>query len=109
MRDWSSRIPSTGGRNGQRSGRWSSTVESVTSSTWDVEVIVHQSLMDKDKETLERVQRRAVGMVSNLRGKNYEASLGEVGMTTDLTSLADRRMRGGHDHHLQDDDRQGQN
>ena len=44
----------------------------------------------EDKETLERVKRRAVGMVSNLRGKNYEARLGEVGMI----SLADRRMRG---------------
>ena len=36
------------------------------------------------------VQRREVGMVSNLRGKNYEARLEEVGMI----SLADRRMRG---------------
>ena len=28
----------------------------------------------EDKEMLERVQRRAVGMVSNLRGKNYAAT-----------------------------------
>jgi hypothetical protein len=36
---------------------------------------------------LEEVQRRAVGMVSNIRGRTYEARLSELGMTT----LADRR------------------
>ena len=41
----------------------------------------------QDKEMLEEVQRRAVGMVSNLRGRTYEARLSELGMTT----LADRR------------------
>ena len=43
-----------------------------------------------DRETLEKVQRRAVGMVSNLRARTYEARLAELGMTT----LADRRVRG---------------
>ena len=44
----------------------------------------------QDKEMLEKVQRRAVGMVSNLRGRSYEERLAEVGML----SLGDRRMRG---------------
>ena len=39
---------------------------------------------------LERVQRRALRMVSNLQGRTYEARLAEVGMT----SLEDRRVRG---------------
>jgi ribonuclease P/MRP protein subunit RPP40 len=39
---------------------------------------------------LVRVQRRALRMVSNLRGRTYEARLEEVGMT----SLEDRRVRG---------------
>ena len=43
-----------------------------------------------DKEVLERVQRRAVGMVTNWRGRTYEDRLSEVGMT----SLEDRRLRG---------------
>ena len=43
-----------------------------------------------DKEVLERVQRRALRMVSNLQGRTYEARLAEVGMT----SLEDRRVRG---------------
>ena len=43
-----------------------------------------------DKELLEKVQRRAVGMVSNLRGRTYEARLAEL----DMTTLADRRERG---------------
>jgi ribonuclease P/MRP protein subunit RPP40 len=43
-----------------------------------------------DKKVLERVQRRALRMVSNLRGRTYEARLEEVGMT----SLEDRRVRG---------------
>jgi hypothetical protein len=43
-----------------------------------------------DKEVLEKVQRRALGMVSKLRGKTYEDRLTEAG----LTSLVDRRVRG---------------
>ena len=43
-----------------------------------------------DKEVLERVQRRALRMVSNLQGRTYEAWLGEVGMT----SLEDHAMEG---------------
>ena len=39
---------------------------------------------------LEKVQRRAVGMVSNIRGRTYEARLSEL----DMTTLADRRVRG---------------
>ena len=46
--------------------------------------------LQQDKEALERVQRRAIGMVSNLRGRTYEERLGEVG----LLSLTDRRERG---------------
>jgi hypothetical protein len=34
------------------------------------------------KEVLEKVQRRAVGMVSGLQGRDYEARLRELGMTT---------------------------
>jgi ribonuclease P/MRP protein subunit RPP40 len=52
----------------------------VSWSPWTVE----------DKETLEKVQRRAVGMVSNLRERSYEGRLAEAGMT----SLEDRRVRG---------------
>ena len=43
-----------------------------------------------DKEVLERVQKRALRMVSNLRGRQYEERLVEAGMT----SLEDRRERG---------------
>ena len=43
-----------------------------------------------DNKVLERVQRRALRMVSNLRGRTYETRLEEVGMT----SLEDRRVRG---------------
>ena len=43
-----------------------------------------------DKETLEKVQRRALTMVSNLRGRTYRARLEEVGML----SLEERRVRG---------------
>ena len=35
-----------------------------------------------DKEVLERVQRRAVGMVTNWRARSYEARLAEARMTT---------------------------
>ena len=43
-----------------------------------------------DKEVLEKVQKRAVGMVSNLNTKTYEDRLQEVGLTT----LEARRCRG---------------
>ena len=43
-----------------------------------------------DKELLEAVQKRAVRMVSGLRGKEYEDRLKEVGLTT----LEARRQRG---------------
>ena len=43
-----------------------------------------------DREILEAVQRRAVGMVTNLRGRTYEERLAELGMVT----LEKRRERG---------------
>ena len=43
-----------------------------------------------DKEILEKVQRRAVAMVSNLEAKDYESMLVEAGMIT----LEQRRERG---------------
>ena len=43
-----------------------------------------------DREVLEKVQRRAVGMVTNWRGRTYEDRLREAGLTT----LVDRRLRG---------------
>ena len=46
--------------------------------------------LQQDKEVLEKVQRRAVAMVSNLRRGTYEDKLAEVGML----SLEDRRERG---------------
>ena len=46
--------------------------------------------LQKDKELLEAVQRRAVRMVSGLEGKDYEDRLKEVGLTT----LEARRERG---------------
>ena len=44
----------------------------------------------QDKEVLEKVQRRAVKMVSNMKGRSYEEMLAEAGMTT----LETRRLRG---------------
>ena len=35
-----------------------------------------------DKEVVEKVQQRAVKMVSNLRGHTYEERLPELGMVT---------------------------
>ena len=43
-----------------------------------------------DKEILEKVQRRAVAMVSNFKAKDYESKLVEAGMIT----LEQRRERG---------------
>ena len=43
-----------------------------------------------DKELLEKVQRRAVGMISGLTGGTYEERLAECGLTT----LEERRTRG---------------
>ena len=43
-----------------------------------------------DKEVLEKVQKRAVGLVSGLAGKTYEEKLAECGLTT----LEERRIRG---------------
>ena len=43
-----------------------------------------------DKSALENVQKRAVGMISNLRGRTYEERLAELGETT----LETRRHRG---------------
>jgi hypothetical protein len=36
----------------------------------------------QDKETLEKVQRKVVGMVSGLKGTSYEQKLEELGLTT---------------------------
>ena len=44
----------------------------------------------EDKDLLEKVQKRAVAMVSNFQAKNYEDKLLEAGMTT----LEKRRERG---------------
>jgi hypothetical protein len=41
----------------------------------------------QNKEELENVPRKVVGMVSGLRGANYEERLAELG----LTSLEERR------------------
>ena len=43
-----------------------------------------------DTEVVEKVQRRAIGMVTNFCGKTYEEKLAEAGMTT----LEERRRRG---------------
>ena len=43
-----------------------------------------------DKEVLEKVQKRAVGMVTNFKGQTYEEKLAEAGMVT----LEERRRRG---------------
>lgn len=38
--------------------------------------------LDGDRECLEKVQKRAVGMISGLRAKTYEDKLVELGITT---------------------------
>ena len=43
---------------------------------------------EKDIEALEKVQRRAVGLISGLRGQTYEEKLEELGLQT----LQDRRV-----------------
>ena len=44
----------------------------------------------KDSEMVEKVQKRFVRMISNVRGNTYEEKLKEIG----LTDLKERRMRG---------------
>ena len=46
--------------------------------------------LEADKKLLEKVQERAIRMISNLRGRCYQDRLKEVGMTT----LEERRRRG---------------
>ena len=46
--------------------------------------------LQSDKEMLEKVQRRAINMVSNFQARNYKDKLLEAGMT----SLELRRERG---------------
>ena len=46
--------------------------------------------LEADKKVLEKVQERAIRMISNLRGRCYQDRLKEVGMTT----LEERRRRG---------------
>ncbi len=59
--------------------------------------------LQKDKETLEKVQRRAVGMVSGLKGRTYEERLEELDMTTleerrhQLDMFQTFKIIGGHD------------
>ena len=43
-----------------------------------------------DKDILENVQRKAIGMVTNFKGRTYEEKLAEAGMVT----LEARRLRG---------------
>ena len=64
--------------------------EQLTSEEFMLTKIQSLAVTVGDTETLEKVQRRAIGMVSNLRGRNYKARLEEVGML----SLEERRVRG---------------
>ena len=43
-----------------------------------------------DRDTLENVQRRAIGMVTNFKGRTYQEKLAKAGMVT----LEERRKRG---------------
>lgn len=45
--------------------------------------------LESDKDCLEKVQKRAINMISGLRGKTYEEKLLELGMTT----LEERRRQ----------------
>ncbi len=57
----------------------------------DVEVRLHSPVL-KDTQSidiLEKVQRRALNLISSLKGKNYEERLAELG----LQSLKARRTR----------------
>ena len=56
--------------------------------------------LQADKEMLEKVQRRAIKMVSNFQARNYEDNLKEAGMTT----FGQRRERGDL---VQNNDRKG--
>ena len=51
----------------------------------------------KDKEILEKVQKRAISMTSGLSGSTYEEKLRKVG----LTSLEERRKNGRYDSSLE--------
>ena len=53
-----------------------------------------------DKQVLEKVQQRAVKMMTNLKSKTYEASFKELGLTT-----LEGRRKGRHDHHVPHHDR----
>jgi hypothetical protein len=59
--------------------------------------------LEKDKETLEKLQRRAVGMVSGLKGRTYEERPEELDMTTleegrhQLDMIQTFKIIGGHD------------
>ena len=53
-------------------------------------VAVWSPWTDQDCEMLEKVQRRAVRMISNIRGETYEEKLKDVG----LMLLKERRIRG---------------
>ena len=55
-----------------------------------------------DEEILEKVQRRAVAMVSNFKAKVYESKLVEAWMIT----LEQRREKGGPHHNVQNHDRE---
>ena len=46
--------------------------------------------MEKDAEALEKVQKRMIRMLSDVKGDSYEAKLKDVGLTT----LRERRTRG---------------
>ena len=46
-----------------------------------------------DVSVIEAVQKRAVGMVTNLKGKSYEERLAEMDMVT-MVTLVERRKRG---------------
>ena len=50
----------------------------------------YSPLTQGDKDILENVQKRAIGMVTNFKGRTYEEKLAEAGMVT----LETRRLRG---------------
>jgi hypothetical protein len=65
--------------------RTSTHLYSCTSSTWGLiwsSVQAWSPCHQAGKEALEKVQRKAVGMVSGLQGAEYEQQLKELGLTT---------------------------